>query len=273
MEKLDRLGWTAGLSFQAFGVRVGVRVNRPEVLDRIREHLPPGWKPSNSPVVKRLYSLKVGGETSRPNLRHFHLLFGNVVRMGRSFDLESLLQIFESDLQLYVAEAAPGRVFVHAGVVGWRGRAIVIPGRSFSGKSTLVAELVRAGASYYSDEYAVLDSSGRVHAYPRKLALREDGSTYPRRLSVESLGGLCGVKPLHVGLVVVTKFREGATWRPRALSPGQGMLALLDNTISIQSKPEAAFPVLRQVASDAAILKSARGEARHMVDSILKSLG
>lgn len=272
MEKLDRLGWTAGISFQAFGVRAGVRVNSPDALDQIRECLPPGWKPSSSPVVERLYSLKVGGESTRPNLRRFHLLYGNVVRMGRSFDLASLLQLFESDLQMYVAEAAPRRVFVHAGVVGWRGRAIMIPGRSFSGKSTLVAELVRAGASYYSDEYAVLDSSGRVHAYPRKLALREVGSEYPQRLTVESLGGLCGVRPLPVGLVVVTKYKEGARWRPRVLSSGLGALALLDNTISIQSKPEVALPLLKQLASDATILKSARGEAKDVVDSILCSI-
>ena len=45
-------------------------------------------------------------------------------------------------------------------IVTWgRGRAIVIPGRTFSGKSTLVAELVRAGATYYSDEYAVEDET------------------------------------------------------------------------------------------------------------------
>jgi hypothetical protein len=30
-----------------------------------------------------------------------------------------------------------------------------------------VAELVRAGATYYSDEFAVLDSRGRVHPFPR----------------------------------------------------------------------------------------------------------
>ena len=58
------------------------------------------------------------------------------------------------------------RVFVHAGVVGWKGHAIVIPGRSRSGKTTLVAELVKAGAEYYSDEFAVLDAEGRVHPFP-----------------------------------------------------------------------------------------------------------
>ena len=71
---------------------------------------------------------------------------------------------------VHVANYAPDRVFVHAGVVAWRGRALVLPGTSFAGKTTLVAELVRAGAIYYSDEYAVLDEQGRVHPYSARSA-------------------------------------------------------------------------------------------------------
>jgi hypothetical protein len=66
-----------------------------------------------------------------------------------------ILDAFENHLQLWVAEGAPRHAFVHAGVVGWRGRAMVIPRSSHSGKSTLAAALIRAGATYYSDEYAV----------------------------------------------------------------------------------------------------------------------
>jgi hypothetical protein len=272
MKKLDRLGWTAGISFRAYGVRIGVRVNRSEALDCIRDYLPPGSKLSASAVVERLYSLVIGGDGGRANVRRFHLLYGNAARVARSLDLESVLRSLESDSQFYIAEAAPRRVFVHAGVVGWRGRAVLIPGRSFSGKTTLVAELVRAGAVYYSDEYAVLDSSGLVHPYARPLAIREDGSSEPKRHSVESLGGSRGVRPLPVGLVVVTQYRAGARWRPRQLTPGRGVLALLDNTVSIQSRPEAAFPVLKQAASCAPFLKSERGDAKEIVNSIMSEL-
>lgn len=273
MQKIDRLVWTAGLSFRAYGVRVGVRVNHAEALDRVRDYLPPQWKPSSSPVVERLYSLVIGGNDSqRPNVRRFNLLYGDASRLARSLELESVLRSLESDMQHYVAEAAPRRVFVHAGVIGWRGRAVLIPGRSFSGKTTLVAELVRAGAVYYSDEYAVLDSSGRVHPYARPLSIRQDEGTESERRPVESLGGSRGGQPLSVGLVVVTEYKSGARWRPRLLSAGQGALALLNNTVSIQRNPEAAFPVLKRVASEARILKGARGEATGVVDSILRSL-
>ena len=67
-------------------------------------------------------------------------------------NLDEVIRALQTDLQLFVATEALSRLFVHAGVVGWRGRAILVPGTSFSGKTTLVAAMVQAGASYYSDE-------------------------------------------------------------------------------------------------------------------------
>jgi hypothetical protein len=180
--------------------------------------------------------------------------------------------LFQSDLHLFVAELARRRVFLHAGVVGWCGRAILIPGRSFSGKTTLVTELIRVGATYYSDEYAVLDASGRVHPYPRPLAIREDKSGRPTRYPVEALGGVAGIKPLPVGLVLVSQYRPGARWRPRPLSPGQGALALLENAVSIRRQPEVVLPTLQRVVAGSRIVKSARGEARHMAEEVLEDL-
>ena len=155
MEELDRVGWEAGIAFRAYGTRVGVRVNRADVLERLEPLLPPGWKAARSRVVDRLYSLRVGpnrppGSSSR--IRWYNLLYANTQRISRTMDLDDVLQILASDIRLFVAETSKTRVFIHAGVVGWRGRAIVLPGKTFSGKSTLVAGLVRAGARYYSDE-------------------------------------------------------------------------------------------------------------------------
>ena len=64
---------------------------------------------------------------------------------------------------------------VHAGVVEFAGRALLLPGGTHTGKSSLVAELLRRGAVYFSDEYALIDAQGRAHAYPRPLLLRNGG--------------------------------------------------------------------------------------------------
>jgi hypothetical protein len=271
MKKIDRLGWAAGLSFTSYGVRVGVRVNSPEALGLVRDYLPPGWKQSSAPRVERLYSLVVGGP-ARPGVRRFNLLYGNVTRLARTVNLDEALEKFESDLHLYVAEMARRRVFVHAGVVGWKGRALLLPGRSYSGKTTLVAELVRAGATFYSDEYAVLDGQGRVHPYARPLQIREDASGRQKKYPVEKLGGRAGGRPLPVKLVVVSSYRPGAKWRPRELSAGRGVLEMLAQTVSARRRPGGAFDALERVAKGALILKGARGEAAETADALLKYL-
>lgn len=273
MKKIDRLGWAAGISFTSYGVRVGVRVNSPEALALVQDYFPPGWKPARSHVVERLYSLVLGqGDGAGRGARRFSLFYRDLARLARTKDLEEALALFESDLHLHVATEARSRVFVHAGVVGWKGRALVVPGRSLSGKTTLVAELVRAGATYYSDEYAVLDARGRVHPYPRPLQIRAAETGRQSRHAVETLGGRAGRGPLPVGLVVLAQFRQGAKWRPRRLSAGRGVLELLSQTVSARNRPERAFAALRQVATRALILKGARGEAAELAHQLLRTL-
>jgi hypothetical protein len=271
MAKLDRLGWAEGVAFTTYGLRVGVRVNRAEVLSRLLDCLPFGWKPAATPEVDELYSLIVAGPSPRPNLRLYNLLYAGPFRMARTEQLEEVFPLLESELQLQVAERARRRLFVHAGVVGWRGRALVLPGYSHAGKSTLVAALLRAGASYYSDEYAVLDAQGRVHPYARPLALRDQAGPPTRRCSPEQFGARAGIAPLPVGLVALTEYRPGKRWRPRELSPGQGVLGLLAHTVPARRRPEFALTVLRRAMAGARVMKSARGEADDAAQALLES--
>lgn len=272
MEKIDRLGWTGGMAFTAYGVRVGVRANNAAALSALPRYLPPDWKPAPSPVVERLYSLVVGGEGRRRGVRNFNLLYGDHFRLARSVNLEEVYERLESDVQLYVAERARARVFVHAGVVGWRGRAVIVPGRSFSGKTSLVAALVRAGAVYYSDEYAVLDARGRVHPFPKPLAVRDEGTTRQKKFEVEELGGVAGKKALPIGLVVITNYKSGAKWRPQKLSAGSGLLAMLSNAVAAQSRTRRVLATLGQTSFGAEFVKTARGEASEAARLILKYL-
>lgn len=270
MHKIDRLGWAAGLSFTSYGVRIGVRVNRPELLDAVPKHFPPGWKPSRALTVDRLYSLLIAGDQQRTKVRRFNLLYGDVERVGRTTVYKDILEIFESDIRRFVAGAARQRTFVHAGVVGWRGKAIMIPGLSMSGKTTLVAELVRAGAAYYSDEYAVLDKKGMVHAYPKPLSIRENGTHKQTHYSIREFGGKKGSKPLPLGLLVLSSYKRAAKWRPSKLSAGRGIIEMLAHTVSAGTQPEAALDTLQKAVANATILKGVRGEAKETATFILE---
>lgn len=274
MDKINRLGWAVSDSFLIHGVRVGVRANNEAAFARLIEVLPPGWKTSQFPLVNRFYSAllydNIAVTDLRSSVRRLNLVYGNWERLARSPSPETALEAFESDVQLYVAEHAPRRVFVHAGVVGWKGRAIVIPGRSFSGKSTLTAALVRAGATYYSDEYALIDRQGRVHPYARPLALREGDEQRSTKYAIETLGGRAGTKPLPLGLIVVTRFQEGARWHPQRISAGRGALALLENTVSARRAPQTALATFQGALANTVVLQSARGEAEIVAGQILK---
>jgi hypothetical protein len=182
------------------------------------------------------------------------------------------LTAFEKHAELLTAFRALDCLFVHAGVVGWQGRAILIPGRSMSGKTTLVKALVEAGATYYSDEFAVLDKEGRVHPYPVKLSIRGHTGQPGRKTPVESLGGQVGVEPLPVGLVVVTEYQPEIAWRPRKLTPRQSLLALMDNTVAARRNPTYSMPILRQAVTGAVALKSKRGEAAEVAPILLAQL-
>ena len=57
--------------------------------------------------------------------------------MSGSSDLEIALEVLDTRLRGCIALHAPAHIFVHAGVVGYDGRAIVIPGVSFSSKAKL----------------------------------------------------------------------------------------------------------------------------------------
>lgn len=269
MEKIDRLGWAAGTVFVSYGVRVGIRANDPAILKRIQPYLPHDRSASPTSIVELLYSLIVGGSTPGSRVRRYNLLYEGWQRIARTMDLEELLDSLESTVRFHVAVLSPNKLFVHAGVAAWRGRAIVIPGRSFSGKTTLVDALVRAGATYYSDEFAIFDSRGRVHPYPKPLNMRAGTQQRATRMPVESIGGRSGKKPLPVGIIVVSEYEAGARWRPRHLSKGEAMLALLAHTLRAQIAPDRALSTLERVTKNAVIYKGKRGEAGELAQRLL----
>jgi hypothetical protein len=249
------------VGIRSFGTSFQVWANQADLLEQALIHLPLGCERASASPESPQYSLirtaGVGYRLERDGRQIF-----------KCTDRVELLDRFRSVIALNVADTSPLYTFVHAGVVAWGHHAILIPGRSFAGKSTLVAELVRAGATYYSDEFALLDRQGRVHPYAQPLQMREDGSDRQTERPVEEFGGIAGQKPLSVRLVLVSKYQPGAQWSPRQLTPGVGLLRLLDNTVSARRAPAAAICTLKQVVSYAVIVRGVRGEASQIAQWI-----
>ncbi|MBI4820929.1 MAG: hypothetical protein HY791_31990 [Deltaproteobacteria bacterium] len=261
MESLDRLGWTAGIAFEAFGLRLGVRVTDVGVLSRVEACLPHGARVVDEAEVDHLWSWIVGDAALGRKVKKFHLLYSGNGQVERTLDLNAVVETLAQQTQMLMAEHARGFVFVHAGAVELDGKVMMFPGRSFSGKSTLAAALVKAGARYFSDEYAVIDPNGLVHPYARPLALRTGRELHGTPTPVEMLGGAAATEARPVGWVVSTTYEPGAKFSPTRVSPGRGALEMLANTVAARSHTERALEVLEKVAVSAVCLTGPRGDA------------
>jgi hypothetical protein len=252
-------------AFAAYGIELRICTNSRELLEHVRLMLPSDWRRRPRAAAQdRLGILHEGGDVYsvyRPDGMCIHDAPGK----------EYALAILESQIEGHVALGAKDYVFIHAGAVADNGRAIVVPGMSFSGKTSLVRALVEAGATYYSDEFAVLDEAGRVLPYSRRLSIRrpvQGMDPYP----VEHFGGAAGVDPLPIGLAIVTRYRPGADWQPRRLSPGAGALAVLEHAVPAQDRPKQTLRVLKQALAGAVILEGERGEGDELAHVLLDTL-
>jgi hypothetical protein len=252
-------------AFEAFGVPVTMNLESIGLLGQVEGILPPGWQRREPREGDQFFTLERRTDVG-------YVVEHGEGAAGGSSDLAVALAVLETNLRLHVAANAPDHIFVHAGVVGFHGKAIVIPSRSFGGKTTLVRELMRAGALYYSDEFAVLDAEGRVHPYPKPLSIRLDGLNQVDH-DIAGLGGKLGTEPLRVAAVALTYFEPGTRWEPRRLSTGEAVLGLLENTLPAQDRPEQSLATLKRALDGAAVLEGPRGEASEMAGALLEYVG
>jgi hypothetical protein len=250
------------VAVEAFGVTVAVAAD-PQHFAAVSDFLPPGARPARHPPERGRFALVKDEDDGLLNV------VCDEKPVAGPFDLRLALGILDAELRMYIALHAPNHVFVHAGVVGVGERAIVLPGRSFAGKTTLVAALVRAGAEYWSDEYAVVDADGLVHPYPKPLSVRIGDTRETEERSVESLGGRAGDRPLPVALIAFTSYRPGTTFAPRSCTTGEGAVKLLEHSVAARSRPEQVLAAVRRAATDAVILEGDRGDADETAGALL----
>lgn len=257
------------IAFEAFGARIGIRTGESVAPD-LQPRLPPRARLITTEDYDTVYAVKIVPRRSSSDDPRYQLTRDGA-SIGSSRSLSKIGRELESDMHFRVALAARDFLFVHAGVVQWKGQAIVVPGRTETGKSSLVMALVNAGGEYFSDEYAVLDYQGRVHAYPKPLSQRRDGRP-PRLHTSAELGGQEEAPAVPMGLTVITRFRDGAVWNPRRTTPARSMIALFDNTVVARSEPEFALTVLANAVKGTRGLEGDRGEASEMASALLDAL-
>jgi hypothetical protein len=145
---------------------------------------------------------------------------------------------------------------------------VIVPGRSHTGKTTLVAAAVAAGWSYYSDEFAVVEADGLIHPYPRPLGVR-DAQGHTRPVAVATLGGTAASEPARAKAIIATQFVAGASWKPRLVEGSAAALAIVDNAVRAQLDPTAVFRAAAAIVGEPApAYIGPRGDAADVVDRL-----
>lgn len=219
----------------------------------------PDWIPSTKTTPDSTFRLESQHGTIS--------LYRNEVLVAEGISEANLFMALKRECHMELATHARDLVFVHAGVVLTPAGLLLIPARSFSGKSTLVKSLLDLGCAYYSDEYAVVDREGRVRPFPRALSMRSpNGVEY---LEPRSLGWRAEFGPRAVSHVLCTNFERQGVWQPKKLTAGEALLKLLENTVSARTAPQRALQYLGVLVKSALTVQTVRGDADTVAPLIL----
>ncbi len=247
---------------KAYGRSIGIGGPDP-VLERARERLPPTYRLTAAPPERTW--------TVDHRRRNGWAVRVDDLGLSEHEDEPAATEALLSDLELWVAEHARRAVFIHAGCVVAGERAIVVPGYSLSGKTTLTAALVRAGAAYYSDEFAVLDHRGNVRPYPRPLSMRVRANI-TERIPAAELGGRVGRGPAPVGLIAALEYDADAGFAVEREMGSRAALQLVPHAIPALSRPRATLLAIQRASSTAIAVRGKRGDADDAASALLDLL-
>ncbi|QNI33675.1 hypothetical protein H7849_07035 [Alloacidobacterium dinghuense] len=161
---------------------------------------------------------------------------------------------------------------VHAGAVLLGERALLLPGATHAGKSSLVAELLRRGATYFSDEYAFIDSRGYVHPYPRPLLVR-NGCPEQLPMLAEEYNATVGDVAAPVGWIVSLEYMREGKWNVATVPQSEALLNLLRNTPHVLSEMPDMIGVFQRAVAGAACYAGRRSEVADAADHVLQLTG
>jgi hypothetical protein len=206
------------------------------------------------------------------SVRRYNLLYCGTQLLARDLHSEPVFESLSTSLHVQVARHARQRLFVRAGVVAWRDRAIVVLAHPPAETTSLVAALCSVGARYYSDVFAVFDQTGRVHPY------MSSPHTGPQGRSAEPVTVQAGAPStqanaaLPVALILDTVHEADTRTPVHALSPGQAVMALLSCVVPGRASATFALRALQRVTQNAITMRGAIADRQETMGRILNRM-
>ena len=248
-----------GFRVHAFGVSLNFASSLPEAVRALKTRVVlQGWQTSsgaNDGGVR--FSIEPCGRNAFGAYRDGSFLFADV-------GLDQVVKSLASTAHHWLATHSD-HVFIHAGAVAYKGKVVILPGRSYAGKSTLTLALVERGAEYFSDEYAVVNPlTGLVEPFPRPCHLRNRGQ-------VDLASGVT-LLPKPLGWVFALEYVANGGWSAKPMTPGEMIMAIFDNAVAAQRLGSTCLGVLARSAGSARGWVGSRTEACEGADQILSLL-
>lgn len=174
--------------------------------------------------------------------------------LGNPSSFGALLDYLLSFVNQEAIRRARRAFTVHAGAGSRNGAGIVLPAGMDSGKTTLMAGLVRAGFDYLSDEAAIYDpGTGLLQPYPKSLTLSQAsmealpglerhlppelawGTRWQYHIRHEDLRPRSRGRPCPVRYVIAPKYRPGATTGLHPISRARAATILAQNSFNVRT--------------------------------------
>lgn len=151
----------------------------------------------------------------------------------------------------------------HAGGVEFPKGLVIFPGRSNSGKSTLVINLLERGHRYLTDEVVALDTAtGEAQPFPKAICVDEGAQAiFTHFRDPLDTGPTWDVDPIRISdaplaasappiAVVFSTFESGVTSELRRLPPVEAANRLLENAFDLANSGSAGATRLLRLAVD-----------------------
>ena len=231
---------TAGLelTLELLGVPVRIRCSHPEAAARLAVCYARSGRPvtANGGAIGAELEEQAGSWTARVSGRE----------AVEAHELVEAVRALHHELMHAVMLREPELFYVHAGVVALDGRAVVLPGLSQAGKSTLVLAFLCAGARLLSDELLAFDPrSGCALPFPRAIKVRDPclpyfpqleasfvGQGEGRFLPFDALGPDAVAGPTSVRAVVAPRWDGDVPTELEPTSEGQMLLELTRSALN-----------------------------------------
>lgn len=265
-EYTEGAAWLCEYGFEFFGVKFGIRLDDSLWERGLLKAIPVGSKCIPFKEANHHFSLvtKAGKE-----FNGFYL-DAEIAFQFEEFS-EALFASIGSKIVLATALLAPPKFFfLHAGAVSVGDVGVIIPGDSYSGKTTLVRDFIRRGARYYTDDCAVLDFAGNLYPFPIPLSVRLGADRHKKRdFFPEEFGAETGREKVPVRLILMTRFAEKGIWAPHLISGGRAVFDILKHFFyhsAVNREPVGTLAFLSNLARNAAIFEGERGETDFLID-------